>query len=88
MNLTKTKLPADVVAALREFNIREVEALLSYLATPTGLLGIARILKRPVEEVRDWERELRASNPEVEAPPARGPFHPMGYQPPRPTTDG
>lgn len=86
MNLAKTNLPLNVVVTLREFNIREVEALLSMVATPTGLLGIARVLGMPVEAVRELALELRAASPP--AAPAYGPFHPMGHHPPSAATGG
>ena len=80
MKLAKTNLSRSVVAALREFNIRDVETLLSMLATPTGLLGISRVLKMSVEAVRELASELQAESPPVA--PAQGPFHPMGHYPP------
>lgn len=83
MNLSKTNLPPDVVAALRRLNIREVESLLSIVATPTGALAIARVLGMSVQALEDIAEQLKAAFPGIEVVPATaGPIHAMGHIPP------
>ena len=84
MNLANTILPAPVVTKLRQLNIRETETLLSILATPTGLLGIARVLDMPPEKLKTYAAELCDQDPELaEVEAATGPLYPMGYRPPK-----
>lgn len=83
MNLTKTDLPNDVIETLRDLNIREVESLLSMLASPSGLLAIAQVLKMPVEGARELKTKLHNSFPDLETVPSAREFHPMGHIPPK-----
>lgn len=81
MFLSKTDLPPEIVEALRAFNIREVEPLLSIAANPAGLQALARALRLPAESVSDIARRLHTSYP-AEVAAAGGPTHPMGHRPP------
>jgi hypothetical protein len=83
MNLAGTELPEEIVATLRGLNIRDVETLLSMIASPAGLMAIARVLNRSEEEVRLLERRLAESFPEIEVVPAGGDRYPMGHVPTR-----
>lgn len=82
MNLTKTDLSADIVAKLRQLNIRDVETLLSMVAVPTGLMAIARVLKLSEDAVRNLASRLRSQHQDLEVTAATGPFHAMGHRPP------
>lgn len=84
MNLVNTILPPPIVTKLRQLNIREAETLLSILATPTGLLGIARVLDISPEKLKTFAAQLSDQNPELaDVEAATGPFHPMGHRPPK-----
>lgn len=83
MNLARTELPEEIVATLRGLNIRDVETLLSMIASPAGLVAIARVLNRSEEEVRTLERRLAQSYPEIEVVPAGGDRYPLGHVPTR-----
>src|SRR5579883_3100822 len=63
MNLSKTNLPADIVTALRRLNIREVESLLSMVATPSGSLALARVLGMSVQAIQDLAEQLKSAFP-------------------------
>jgi hypothetical protein len=83
MNLADTMLPERTVAKLRQFNIREVEGLLSIVGSPTGLIAVSRVLGESVEAIQLMATRLRTEHPELaETPAAGGPFHPMGHYPP------
>ena len=84
MNLSKTDLPASVITTLRGMNVREVESLLSMLATPHGLTAIARVLKMPIDAVQKLAPGLHSRYPEIEvtvASPGSTPYA-MGHHPP------
>jgi len=83
MNLSKTNLPADIVTALRRLNIREVESLLSMVATPSGSLALARVLGMSVQAIQDLAEQLKSAFPAIEVVPATaGTIHAMGHIPP------
>jgi len=84
MNLAHTILPEPIVTRLRQLNIREAETLLSILATPTGLLAMARVLGMSPEKLQTFAAQLGDQNPELaDIEAATGPFHPMGHRPPK-----
>jgi hypothetical protein len=84
LNLVNTILPTPIVAKLRQLNIREVETLLSIIATPTGLLSIAQVLGISSEKLKTLAAQMSEQNLELANVKATtGPFHPMGHRPPK-----
>jgi hypothetical protein len=82
MYLTKTDLPAEMVEKLRAFNVREVEPLLSMLATPTGLTAVAGVLRISLDSTKELATKLQRKYGDKNVEPAIGPFHPMGHRAP------
>lgn len=83
MNLAQTNLPLDMVATLRDYNIRDVETFLSMIDSPTGLIAISRLLKLSIQQTREMSETLKTLNPELVVEKASAlPRFPMGYRAP------
>ena len=79
MKLAHAGVPAPVITALKDLNIRDVEAFLSIVATPTGLIGISKALKLSVPQVRRLAMGLKSRYPKIDFVAAGGPFRAMGH---------
>lgn len=83
MNLAQTDLPLDMVAKLRDYNIRDVETFLSMIDSPTGLIAISRLLKLSIQQISEMSETLKTLNPELVVENASAsPRFPMGYRAP------